>query len=90
MLANEPAAHGTQLVAPTAACHLPASHALHVLMPVLEYLPAAHAVQSAAPPPATAAAPPPATAAAPPPATAAAPQVSEFVLLYHNKQVLYQ
>ena len=83
MLANEPAAHGTQLVAPAAACHLPASHALHVLMPVLEYLPVTHAAQSPA-------APPPATAAAPPPATAAAPQVSEFVLLYHNKQVLYQ
>jgi hypothetical protein len=75
MLEKEPAAHGTQLVAPTTACHLPASHALHVLMPVLEYWPVAHAVQSPA---------------APPPATAAAPQVSIFVLLYHSKQVLYQ
>ncbi len=67
MLAKEPAAHDTQLVAPTAACHLPASHVLHVLMPVLEYWPVAHAVQ---------------LPAAPPPATAAAPQVSVFVLLY--------
>ena len=74
MLAKKPAAHGTQLVAhgtqlvaPAPACHLPASHALHVLMPVLEYLPVTHAAQSPA---------------APPPATAAAPQVSVFVLLY--------
>ena len=75
MLAKEPAAHGTQLVAPTAVCHWPASHALHVLMPVLEYWPVAHAVQ---------------LPAAPPLATAAAPEVSVFVLLHHSKQVLYQ
>ena len=67
MLAKEPAAHGTQLAAPAAACHLPGSQSLHVLIPVLEYLPVAHAVQ---------------LPAAPAPATAAAPQVSVFVLLY--------
>ena len=67
MLAKEPAAHGTQLVAPAAACHLPASHVLHVLMPVLEYLPVVHAVQ---------------LPVAPPPTAAAAPQMSVFVLLY--------
>ncbi len=56
MLAKEPEAQETQLVAPADVCHFPASHALHVLMPVLEYLPVAQGVQvPAAPPPASAA-----------------------------------
>ena len=54
MLAKEPEAQETQLVAPADAYHLPASHALHVLMPVLEYLPVSQGVQvPAAPPPAS-------------------------------------
>ena len=52
MLPKEPEAQETQLVAPADAYHLPASHALHVLMPVLEYLPVSQGVQvPAAPPP---------------------------------------
>ena len=57
MLAKEPAVHGTQLVAPTDTCHLPASHTLHVLMPNCEYLPWAPGVQVVAAPPVVASGP---------------------------------
>ena len=55
MLPKGPEAQETQLVAPADAYHLPvSSHALHVLMPVLEYLPVSQGVQvPAAPPPAS-------------------------------------